>query len=99
METKDVKSFMISSGFVSVVKTVRTNSNGYPYITFLTADNKAENVYFSKNAATMVASGDVIARGFFEPFRVAEVANADGEVRTKLVAQGDSLRANLEDLF
>lgn len=94
-----VQEFMKLNGFISVVKLVRTNVSKYPYITFITAENTAENIYFSINAAKQVAEGEVIARGFFEPFRIAFVVNADGQPRTKLVSQGESNRITVDDLF
>ena len=99
LNTISVKDFMISAGFTQVVKTVRTNTNGFPYVTFLTADNSAENVYFSKNASRLVDEGMSIEKGFFNPFRVAEITNHAGEKRIKLVGLGESLRASIDDLF
>jgi len=99
LATVSILDFMNSQGFVSCVKAVRTNSNTYPYITFLTADNVAENVYFSKNASKLVGAGDVIAKGFFTPFMAAETTNAEGEKRWKIVSQGESNRVSIEDLF
>ena len=47
----------------------------------------------------LVTPGESIEKGFFTPFRVAITTNALGESRTKLVSQGDSQRAAIEDLF
>lgn len=97
--TLDVKSFMVSSGYVSVAKAVRVNSNNYPYVTFINDTNVATNIYFSKNAAKIVAEGDSIEKGFFNPFRIAEITNAAGEKRIKLVGLGEGMRRNIADLF
>ena len=94
-----VQAFMQSRGFVSVVRTVKENKNGYPFVTFIDAANVAENIYFSKNASALVTAGTEIARGFFTPFMVAETTNAEGEKRMKLVAQGESMRVAATDLF
>lgn len=99
LNTISVKEFMISAGFVEIVKTVRVNQNGYPYVTFITTSNEAENIYFSRNAAKLVDEGSVIEKGFFNPFRIAEVTNNAGEKRIKLVGMGESLRTSIEDLF
>jgi hypothetical protein len=99
LSTVSVQEFMRSNNFISVVKLVRENANGYPYVTFITADNKAENIYFSKNASAMTATGETIARGFFSPFMIGYTTNAEGESRTKLVSQGESNRITAEDLF
>lgn len=96
MTTSSVQDFMKQQGFVSVVTSVKENANGYPYVTFLNAKNEAENIYFSKTCSNTVAKGQVIAKGFFTPFMIAQVENAAGEKRTKLVT---GQRINVEDLF
>ena len=99
LETISVQEFMQKYGFVQVVKMVRTNTNNYPYITFIDSSNKSENIYFSVNAAKLVAEGQEIVKGFFSPFRAALTKNQAGEERWKIVAQGDGLRTSVEDLF
>ena len=94
--TKPVKEFMKDSQFTSVNRTVRENSNGYPYITFLKANNEAENIYFSKNSAIGMTAGLEIGKGFFEPFAIGITTNAAGEQRTKLVSVA---RLDVADLF
>ncbi len=78
---------------------VRENTNKYPYVTFIDDKNVAENIYFSKNASKLVAEGQVIALGFFTPFMAAETKNEAGEMRWKLISQGESQRAGIEELF
>lgn len=99
LSTVSVQEFMKSNNFISVVKIVRENANGYAYITFITEGNKAENIYFSKNASILVNAGETIAMGFFTPFMIGFTTNANGEKRTKLIAQGESNRITAEDLF
>jgi hypothetical protein len=99
LTTMSVESFMGDQGFISVIQTVRENLNGYPFVTFMDADNKAENVYFSKAASEDVAAGDSIARGFFDPYVMVLTANADGEARWKIATKGGSNRLEVADLF
>lgn len=99
LQTVSVKDFMVNNGFVSVYKAVRENSNGFPFITFITADNKAENIYFSKGASEMVAEGELITKELIAQFQIAETTNASGEARIKLVRKGGSERLELSDLF
>jgi hypothetical protein len=99
IETTSVKDFMVGSGFTQVVKMVRVNQNNYPYVTFIDSNNIATNIYFSKNASKLVAEGQAIEKGFFNPFRIAETTNALGEKRIKLVGMGEGLRLGVEDLF
>lgn len=99
IQTVLVKDFMLSAGFTQVIKMVRINSNGYPYITFVDEKNVATNIYFSKNASKLVAEGQAIEKGFFNPFRIAETTNALGEKRIKLVGMGEGLRLGVDELF
>jgi len=46
--------FLQDNDFVDVVKEIRINKNGYPYLTCLNKDNEATNVYFTKASATKV---------------------------------------------
>jgi len=94
----EVRAYMLAKGFISVNPMVYENTNGYPFVVFINADNVAENIYFSKTQATYFAKGDPIKKGFFNDLRIAEVANADGEVRVKLCS-AKSARIDLEDLF
>lgn len=99
LKTTTVKDFMVNNGFVSVHREVRENQNGYPFITFINADNKAENIYFSKGGAEMVAAGEMITKELIAKFQVAETTNAAGEPRIKLVRKGSGERLELSDLF
>lgn len=90
-----IKEFIASKKFASIVPIVRVNKNGYPYLTFIDSDNKAENVYFSKKA--MVAEGQVIDKQFLAGYQIAEVENGAGEKRTKLIS--NSARVSLADLL
>ena len=100
IETIAVQDYMKSNDFISVVKIVRVSvENRYPYITFMDSKNVATNIYFSRNAGKLVSEGDIIAKGFFNPFRIAETINKDGVAIMKLVAQGESMRITAEDLF
>jgi hypothetical protein len=100
LSTIGVQDFMKSNDFISVVKIVRVSvENKYPYITFMNSKNIATNIYFSRNAGKLVSEGDTIAKGFFNPFAIAETINKDGVSIMKLVAQGESMRITAEDLF
>lgn len=100
IETIAVQDYMKSNDFISVVKIVRVSvENRYPYITFMDSNNSATNIYFSKNAGKLVAEGEIIAKGFFNPFRIAETINKDGVAIMKLVSMGESMRITAEDLF
>ena len=90
---------MVQNGFTQVVNHVRVNANGFLFLTFISAANVAENVYFSKAATEQFAEGQVVAKGFFSNLMIWEGTNAAGEQRTKIALKGESLRIDLEDLF
>lgn len=97
MERIAIKDFAKAQGFVQINKTVRTNVNGYPYITFINAKNEAENVYFSKGGAEEVKAGD----NFIEVasnYDITMATNAEGEVRAKLCRKGGD-RVSIDDLL
>ena len=96
---KSLAEFCKSNNFVDVHKAVRENSNHYPYLTFITADNKAENIYFSKSKSSEVSAGLIVTASLMRDLQIAEVVNANGETRTKLVGFGESNRLSLDDLL
>ena len=78
---------------------VRANTNGLLFVTFTNKQNKAENVYFSKNEALMHTEGEAIVKGFFEDLQVLEVTYVEsGEMRLKL-SKSSPRRTAVADLF
>lgn len=97
--THSVQDWMKSNGFTQVHNRVRVNTNGYPFITFINANNEAENIYFSKEASKNVALDMEIKKGFFSNLIIAETTNAAGESRIRLARAGSSSRLEVDDLF
>lgn len=91
--------FVKSNNFSDIHKAVRENANGYPYLTFITKDNKAENIYFSKSKSSEVSAGLIVTGSLMRGLQIATVTNATGETRTKLVGFGESNRLSLDDLL
>ncbi len=79
-------SWMRENGW-SHVSIVRVNTNGYPFVTLLTEDGDAENLYLSKNLAASASQGDNPAK--FKDCTVKSVTNAAGEERLKLCSAID----------
>lgn len=98
LNTMSISEFVNINKFVEINNTVRTNSNGYPFVTFINAKNEAENVYFSKASSSSISKGDAITKEFLSNYRIAKTTNADGEVRTKLVSN-NSNRISLANLL
>lgn len=99
MNIQSLSSFCKSNNFVEIHKAVRENTNGYPYLTFITKDNKAENIYFSKRKSAEVAAGMLVTPSLMKDLQIASVTNANGETRTKLVSLGEGNRLTLDDLL
>lgn len=99
MKFVSLNQFCKENNFVEIHKVVRENSNNYPYITFITKDNKAENIYFSKSKSAEVSAGMLVTASLMKDLQIATVQNAQGESRTKLVGFGESNRLSLDDLL
>ena len=97
LRTTTIKEFAASRKFVQINPSVRENESRYPFITFITADNKAENVYFSKEAAKKVTSGTAVDKQMLSTHQIGFTVNALGEERIKLIS--NSTRITLSDLF
>lgn len=91
------KAFCAAEGITAIHKTIRTNSNGYPFITVLRGAD-AENIYFSKKASAEVAEGELVKSIASELF-VNTAVNANKEQRTKLSFAGNSTYEDIDDMF
>jgi hypothetical protein len=96
MTRTSFKSFCASTG-VTAVSPVRSNTNGYPFVTILRG-NEAENLYFSINASSDVSDGQDI-KSIANDLFVTDTINATGEPRQKLSFRGNSAYTNIDDLF
>lgn len=77
VQTLTVKEFSQAKGFVDVFQAIRWNANEYPYVTFFTDDNKAENIYFSRNNAVKM-----------DALREEVIAKAKGLTDDQAIAAG-----------
>jgi len=96
--SRSVIEFMGEQEFEQVVPTIRVNSSGYPFMTFITADNEAENIYFSQKAAEKVDDETIVDREFIHSMIVCDTKNANGDERPKLAFASSGNRLNLSDL-
>lgn len=92
-----VKELATKKGFTQIVPQVRVNENGYPFVTFIDGNNKAENIYFSKEASRAVAAGTVVNKALLDSYQIGITHNAAGEERIKLIS--NSGRVDLADLL
>ena len=97
--TMSVQAFMQENKFTTVNKEIGFNTNQYPFVTFISADNKAENIYFSKKLSDNYKPGDTINKGFFAALQIIKTVNAAGEERIKLGSLGGDNRLSVDDLF
>jgi hypothetical protein len=92
-----VAEFCKSRNLVEIVPQVRMNTSGYPYVTFIDRDNKAENIYFTINASDTVEE-NMDLKLIAHDLQIVFVKNADGEDRIKLSRKSVS-RLAVADLF
>ena len=97
LRVESVKEFAKSKGFTQLVPTVRVNEHGYPFVTFIDANNKAENVYFSRAAAKAVPAGTVVDKAMLEKYQIGYTTNSEGHERIKLIS--NSTRLDITELF
>ena len=91
MTYRTFRQYCIESGVTSIAKSIKSNTNGYPFITVLRND-KAENIYFSKSASAEVTEG-LATKSIANSLYVADTINGEGEARTKL-----SFKNSYEDM-
>jgi len=92
LKTKSVLEFTKENGFTKISPMIYGNKNGYPFIVLENKHGEATMVYFSKNAAKLVAVGQPVTKQIFSDFKIAEdIKNAAGEERIKLVSGGSNL--------
>lgn len=94
LKAMSIKDFAKYKGFINIVPRVRTNTNGYPYVTFLNEKNEAENIYFSKKASEQVAEGTPVDADLLARHQIGITNNAEGEERIKLISNSERV-----DLF
>lgn len=94
MKTLSLKEFMANKSFSQVIPVVRTNANGYAFLTFTNSSNEAENIYFSKSMLVDAGKVDI---SFLRSLKACLTENAAGESRWKLTDSAGS-RVDLADL-
>jgi hypothetical protein len=98
MERQSLKSYVQSTEITSICKSVRENTNGYPFITVLRGSD-AENIYFSIKASAQVTAGQDITTIAKDLYVVTDIQNEAGESRTKLSFEGNSNYVDASELF
>lgn len=91
------KAFCAAEGITAIHKTIRENTNKYPYVTVLRGGD-AENIYFSKKASAEVAEGQSV-KSIASQLFINVAVNAQGESRTKLSFAGNSTYEDVMDMF
>ncbi len=91
MQVSTIKDYCKSKGFTQIAPAIRTNTNGYPFITFIDANNIAENIYFSKNASKSIGAGIPVTKDMLKIYQVGITENANKEARVKLISNSERL--------
>lgn len=91
LSTFTIKEFCAKQGFVQISPAVRTNVNGYPYLTFIKGDNTAENIYFSRKAAAALGAGVPVTKDMLKVYQIGITKNEQGEDRVKLISNSERI--------
>lgn len=70
--------------FAQIIPVVRRNRNGYAFLTFTSASNEAENIYFSKTMSDSLTEGEKVSIDFLRSLKACNTVNTAGESRWKL---------------
>ncbi len=95
--TMSIKQYAQENSITQIAPVVRTNTNGYPYLTMISNDNVATNVYFSRNAAVGVTAGTPVSKEMLSVYQIGITHNEAGEERIKLVS--NSARIDIAGLL
>ena len=85
-------------GLSEIVPKIRTNSNGYPYVTFINSANIATNIYFTVNASDTVHEGQDL-REIAHDLQIVLVTYKDGRESRAKISRKSTSRLTIEDLF
>lgn len=96
----NLREFCSNQGFVQLYPDVRTNSNDYPFITFMDSKNVAENIYFGKELGNSFVLGQILDKSDFDDLRFTLVSYDDErEDQWKIAKKGTSSRVSIADLI
>lgn len=100
-ETFTLKEFCAKHNFIQVNNEVSVNKNGYPFVTFIDGDNKAENIYFASTISEDYTAGQPISvkDGFFNELIIIMAETKNNGVLPKLCKEGGNRRESLADLL
>lgn len=100
MRNLTVPAFCAEFGFIQIEKVYNQNTNGYPFISFYTSDNKCHNIYFSKGAGAGIKKGDPCdPQDLADNYTVSIYLNGDLEERIKISRKGEGKRITLADIW
>ena len=86
-------SALVRSRKIAAISKLHFNTNGYPFVTLLTKDSKAQNVYFGIKSSQVIGGnygeGDTIIKELVNA-DIVQTENAQGEIRYKISLPGES---------
>jgi hypothetical protein len=84
---------LVKNRTISSISKLHFNTNGYPFVTMLTKDSKAQNLYFGIKSSQIIGGnygeGDTIIKELINA-DIVQTENAQGEIRYKLSLPGES---------
>jgi hypothetical protein len=96
---QSIADFAKANNITQIAKIVRINANKYPFLTFITDDNKAINVYFGSSIGNEYAEDMPVTREMLADLQIYHYVADDNTQRMRLVRKGDSVRVSIADLL
>ncbi len=84
---------LVENKKISTISRLKFNTNGYPFVTLLTKDNKSQNVYFGIKSSQVIGNAYGEGEDILKELTNADIIqteNAQGETRYKISLPGDS---------
>jgi hypothetical protein len=84
---------LVKNKIITSISKLHFNTNCYPFITMLTKDSKAQNIYFGIKSSQVIGGnyqeGETIIKELVNA-DIVQTENAQGEIRYKISLPGES---------
>ncbi len=96
---QSIADFAKANNITQIAKIVRINANKYSFLTFITDDNKAINVYFGSSIGNEYLEDMPVTREMLADLQIYHYVADDNTQRMRLVRKGETLRVSIADLL
>lgn len=93
---------LVKNKTITSISTLNFNTSNYPFITMLTKDSKAQNIYFGIKSSNVIANNYGPNENIIKELVNADVIqteNAQGEIRFKISLPGESRYSSETELM